>query len=756
METLRYPLLSWQMPDGLVLGLIVGTGHSHVDTNMRGLKAAFSAQLQKEFVEGHWWSEPALVDAGLRMVSIMYRASYREEGKVFPAATETEIRIPAVHGVTSDGQFECFLPTLEERFYYYDPEQLDRLLDHFIRDALRLLSPEDVGRLLLLPAPHLSEIQVVRRGVARKRHPESGDVGLKRLPLIADRYPHTREVRKKTRVEPEVAWERGEQVRTVVDMITLSRVNVLLVGEPGVGKSAILRDAVHEVHNRSALAETGSRLTFWRTTPQRMVAGARYLGEWQVACDEAVDELGRARGVLWVVDFVDLLREGGHGPEDSLAAYLLPDLRRGRLQMVGEVTPRQLDAARRVLPGFVEYFKTVYVEEMDRSTVLKVMEHFKQYGSKNFGIDITKEAVELSYRLLTRFARHERFPGKAIAFLVHCVNEALIRGHREIDPAAIISSFKEKTGMPALFLRDDHTLDKSALDAWFRTRIVGQDDAVEAISSVVKVFKAGLNNPGKPVATMIFAGPTGVGKTASARALAQYFFGHGQKLDPLIRLDMSEFQHPSQVGRLIGETDQSDPGRLVREVRERPFCVLLLDELEKAHPAVFDVLLNVLDEGILVDTYGRATDFRNAIIIMTTNLGSAVKVSIGYQQGDSVNYRAAIASYFRPEFFNRIDEVVVFRLLGAEAIDGITRKELSELSQRDGFVARGLQMEFSEELVRFLSREGFDPQFGARPLQRTIERFVVGPLARYLLKNPGVSKQKLRLGIDGADLTVDR
>jgi ATP-dependent Clp protease ATP-binding subunit ClpC len=189
-----------------------------------------------------------------------------------------------------------------------------------------------------------------------------------------------------------------------------------------------------------------------------------------------------------------------------------------------------------------------------------------------------------------------------------------------IHSETILTQFVQKTGLPPFLLRDDILLDTTGLQDFFTQRIIGQSTAVDCVSQVVMIFKAGLNDPNKPISTLLFAGPTGVGKTACARALADYFFGQGQTLNPLIRLDMSEFQHPIQVDRLLGTGNK--PGKLVRDIRERPFSVLLLDEIEKAHPLFFDVLLNVMDEGILIDNNGRITDFRNVILIMTSNLGT--------------------------------------------------------------------------------------------------------------------------------------
>jgi ATP-dependent Clp protease ATP-binding subunit ClpA len=230
---------------------------------------------------------------------------------------------------------------------------------------------------------------------------------------------------------------------------------------------------------------------------------------------------------------------------------------------------------------------------------------------------------------------------------------------------------------------------------------------------------------------MLFAGPTGVGKTASARALAAYVYGAGQRSDPMVRLDMSEFQHPAQIGRLIGSG--REPGKLVQLVRERPFSVVLLDEIEKAHPVFFDALMTVLDEGVLADAAGRTTDFRNTIVIMTTNLGARRGGSLGFGHEAPPSYEADIRAFFRPEFYNRIDQLVVFRPLSKPVVEEIARKELAEVAAREGFAKRKIRVDFTAALVRHIAETGFDPTYGARPLQRAIEQRVVGPVAKFLV-----------------------
>lgn len=509
--------------------------------------------------------------------------------------------------------------------------------------------------------------------------------------------------------------------------------------------------AIRKITNQSR--KLNLKNTFWQIMPQRITASSKYLGEWQETCEELVDELQMANGILWVVDIIRLLQVGGEGPEDSIASFLLSFLQQGKLQMVGEVTESELESMRRLLPGFVENFQITKIQELSESKIQNILNQFAAFSGKNMKIHIQQEALMLAYRLLLRYYPYESFPGKAINFLSKCVSETELNEENIVTKEVVIQNFVNQTGLPELFLRDDILLNKKDLENHFLSRIIGQKDAVDKLCEVVKIFKAGLNNPGKPITTLVFAGPTGVGKTASAKALAEYFFGKGQKQSPLIRIDMSEFQYSGQINRFIGSGQE--PGKLIQDIRERPFSVLLLDEVEKAAPAIFDALLTVLDEGVLVDAFGRVTNFRNTIIILTTNLGASNRLSIGFQKdADSdAKYLSAINSFFRPEFVNRIDGVVLFNSLTKKDIFLITLKELEELKSREGFVKRGLELHFSKNVANHLTKTGFDERYGARSLQRMLEQLIVNPMANWLLKHPSAKNRKITVDFD-KDLTI--
>ena len=303
-----------------------------------------------------------------------------------------------------------------------------------------------------------------------------------------------------------------------------------------------------------------------------------------------------------------------------------------------------------------------------------------------------------------------------------------------LDRESVVAKFSRETGLPLNLLRDEDRLPVSEIQDFFTQRIIGQDEACGAVTRLVSTFKAGLNDPDRPLGVLLFCGPTGVGKTEMAKAVSKCFFGAGEDQDRLVRLDMSEYGGPGASYRLLGT--QASPGELVKRVRQQPFTVVLLDEVEKAHPDVFDLLLGVFDEGRLTDPWGRVTTFRSTIIIMTSNLGVSALRPIGFNQSKTPSYSAEVMSFFRPEFFNRIDSVVSFDPLGEESIKCIARLELGALANREGIARRGLKLRWTDEVVEHLAALGYDARYGARPLKRTIEEQIVVPLARYLVDFP--------------------
>ena len=347
---------------------------------------------------------------------------------------------------------------------------------------------------------------------------------------------------------------------------------------------------------------------------------------------------------------------------------------------------------------------------------------------------LSAEALATLDRLHRRYATYSVYPGRPLRFLTNLIHDHPPGDEAPIDADAVTRAFARETGLPRVLLDDATPLDLDAARGWFAARVIGQDEAVDLVVDLLATVKAGLARPGKPIASLMFIGPTGVGKTELAKALAEFLFGDGRRMT---RLDMSEYADPVSVLRLIGGATGRGEGLLTARIREQPFSVLLLDEFEKADPSFFDLLLQVLGEGRLTDVAGRLADFRNAVVIMTSNLGAE-----GYRRGRtgfvrSTRDRAEARAHFvrevqamvRPELFNRIDRIVPFAPLGEATARGIVDHQLGLIARRDGFRSGLVRMSVAPEVTTALARRGHDPRYGARPLKRAIERELLAPLA---------------------------
>jgi ATP-dependent Clp protease ATP-binding subunit ClpC len=742
--THRYPVLVLRDPAGGFTAVAV----DEQDLAGFGSTAAAARDDLKSFLE---WAHrkrshmpvPDFRDPELHTFKVTVRPEYKTRQRIYPSDQPVAVRVPCVIGTQASGQRLASLPLLGLRFTYHEDAGLKGLAQRYALQKLEGLTPQELARHLALP--HVELAEVVVRLPREATVPSSASVPFT-LGRVAEPLGE-RAVRKQFAR----AWERDAEVATLVRKLHRERANVLVVGEPGVGKTTLVVEAVREVEKRLAdearKNEDGLRPAprrFWQTTAGRIIAGMKYLGQWEERVESLIAELGEIEGVLCVDRLLDFVRTGGLSPADSVAAFLLPYLTRGELRMVAEATPTELDACRRLLPGLADVFQVLPVEPFDRAKALAVLDRQIETARANLRIAVAPGVSDRVVQLFRRFLPYSVFPGQAAGF----AGELMDRGSRErwpeVTPARVVTHFMDRTGLPELFLRDEITLDRGDVLGWFRQQVIDQTEASEAAANVVLTFKAGLNDPRRPLGVLLFCGPTGVGKTEMAQALARYFFGaalggrpDGTTAKRLIRLDMSEYAGPDAVERLVG-TPHGEPSELIRKVRQQPFTVLLLDEIEKAAPDVFDVLLGVFDEGRLTDRFGRVTNFRSALIVMTSNLGADRQAAFGFDANARPRYRDEAMAFFRPEFFNRLDAVVTFHPLGADTIRAITRKELAAVAAREGLARAGATVRWTDRLVEHLAAVGFDARYGARPLQRTVERAVVAPLAKWLLERPGL------------------
>lgn len=547
----------------------------------------------------------------------------------------------------------------------------------------------------------------------------------------------------------EPAWELDEQVRRIAEVLAGRRPrSVLLVGPSGVGKTA----AFHELVRRRAEVGLGEA-PFWATSGSRLVAGMSGFGEWQERCERLRKEAARTKAVLHLGALIELAEVGRsiHNAQ-GVASFLRPHLARGELLGVAECTPEQAALLERDQPQLVQAFVRLDVNELPAERARRVLDARAALLLPRTGVTLEPGALEATDRLHRRYATYSIQPARSLRFL-----ERLARSRprdERVDARAALEAFGRETGLPPFLLREDQPLDLAATRACFESQVVGQPDAMRLVVDLLARIKAGLSRPKQPLCTLLLAGPTGVGKTETARALAAFLFGDR---DRLVRIDLSEFQDPLAVARLTGGVDGE--GQLTSRVRERPFGVVLLDELEKAHPLVFDLLLQVLGEARLTDARGRLADFTGSVVIMTSNLGAETFQHGGLGFGEGSHdvggaFSEAVRAFFRPELVNRIDRVVPFAPLGPAVVEQIAARELSRVALRDGVRHREVRLRVAPEVAGHLAREGSDARWGARHLKRLLERQVVVPLAEQLARYGHELPLEAEVGLSGATLSV--
>jgi ATP-dependent Clp protease ATP-binding subunit ClpA len=553
--------------------------------------------------------------------------------------------------------------------------------------------------------------------------------------------------------------------RVLAALAADGRASVLIVGSSDVGKTAL----VHEVAARLASGDVPPALRdrpLWRTSANELMAGARYIGMWQERARNLIAFARKTGAIVAMGDPTGIVDAGRWSESDNnLGRVLRPYVERGEIRLICEATDEDVAAARKLEPSFIEVFYRVDVPEPDVDAAFEILRAAARRIETNHGVPFTEDALEAALRLTRRFEPYRALPGKAVRLLEEAAQLVAGESSQPLGREEITRAFAGRTGMPIAMLSDRIALNTRDVEDFFEQRVLGQPEAIEAIVDLVAVIKAALNDPAKPLATMFFVGPTGVGKTELTKALAEFLFG---SRDRVLRFDMGEYATGDAVARLTGSAwEHNGEGELTRRVREQPFCVVLLDELEKAHQSVFDVLLPALGEGRLTDASGRTADLRNAVVIMTSNLGAERHSSggIGFARtggSESEQRRGHFVeeaeAFFRPEFFNRIDRVLPFDPLDRSTITRIARREIGRLLLREGITRRRLLVEIGDGVVDQLATAGFHPRYGARPLHREIERAVIRPLARLIVEQQPAPGDLIRIeqADQGVNLTIQR
>ena len=502
--------------------------------------------------------------------------------------------------------------------------------------------------------------------------------------------------------------------------------SVLLVGEQGVGKTTLVVEALRRLEQ--------PWLAFQAAAPEVM-AGQVYVGEIESRVREIVGRMND-RSVVWLFpSFEEALFSGQHSrsPRGLLDA-MLPAIEARDIAVIGEIDPTAYELLAQNRPRVTRVFEVIRLAPMTDEDTLEVARAW----SRDYGVDVDENTLAESLDLATHYLPGTAAPGNLLR-LLELVLDRVTRGLAEaMTTESVIATLSAATGLPLHVLDPRAPLRLDEVRAFFESRVLGQPEAVECLVDRVALVKAGLTDPTRPLGVFLFVGPTGTGKTEIAKAFSEFLFGSP---DRLVRLDMSEYHSSESLERLLGDATGGKPAApLISAVRKQPFTVLLLDEFEKAHASVWDVFLQVFDDGRLTDLKGRTVDLRHCVIILTSNLGSAIPrgPGVGFtgRSGtfDAATVTKSVERSFRPEFLNRLDRIVVFQPLGREIMRGLLEKELTDVLRRRGFRMQPWAVEWDEAAIDFLIEQGFSAQLGARPLKRAVERYLLTRIATAIVE----------------------
>jgi ATP-dependent Clp protease ATP-binding subunit ClpC len=670
----------------------------------------------------------------------------------------------------------------------------------------------EAGRLLSrFGLAHTKLRGAVVRGVdnsGQAREPKSS------TPTLDEYSRDLTEMAREGKLDPVIG--RAEEVETTIEVLSRrSKNNPVLIGDPGVGKTAIVEGLAQRIVNEE-VPETLSGRRVLALDLSGLVAGTQYRGQFEERLKKVVDEASEnSEGQILFIDELHTV-VGAGAAEGSMDAsnMLKPALARGELHCIGATTVDEYRKNIEKDAALERRFQPVLISEPTVDDTVEILRGLKDRYEAHHRVKINEEATVAAAELSDRYIADRFLPDKAIDLVDQAAARVRLRSKtkpvdtreredeigrlkREKEQAVSAEDFAKaqdlkgriqelqdrlgasrgrrqsvaevtaediaevvsrQTGIPVSQLTQEERERLLKLEGQLHERVVGQEEAVDAVAEAVRRSRAGLSDPDRPIGSFLFLGPTGVGKTELARTLAEALFGDEAAM---VRIDMSEFQERHMVSRLVGAppgyVGYEEAGQLTESVRRRPYSVLLLDEIEKAHPDVFNILLQILDDGRLTDSQGRTVDFKNAVIIMTSNMG-AERIQAHARKKESFeelkeDMAQIVRHHLRPEFVNRIDEIIVFRALTKEQIADIAGLLLERTRRR--LRAQDVELEFTQEAIGLVAAEGFDPEFGARPLRRTIQRRVDNELSRMLLEGSLGSGERVVVGVEDGNLSFE-
>jgi ATP-dependent Clp protease ATP-binding subunit ClpA len=563
---------------------------------------------------------------------------------------------------------------------------------------------------------------------------------------------------KKNKIDPIIG--RDSELETIALALgRRNKNNALLVGDPGVGKTAIAEGLAYNIVN-GTVPEFLNDYTVYNLDISSMLAGSKYRGDFEERFKQVLNALSRQGNTIMFIDEAHMISGAGAGGQNSsndLANMLKPALAKGNIKVVASTTWDEYRKYFEKDRALMRRFQRVTVDEPTPEVALDILKGIRKYYEEFHSVEITDEALDAAVKLSVKYQSDKKLPDKAIDLIDVACSRFKLNTEEDIR---VVSEFKiqyelaKMLNLPEEQIAERETENLANLEKNLKGNVFGQDDAIERIVDKIIVAQAGLKPENKPIGSFVFMGPTGTGKTETAKQLAKQL---GVKL---VRFDMSEYQEKHSVAKFIGAPPgyvgfEDNAGQLIIKLQENPNCVLLLDEIEKAHPDVSTVLLQLMDNGKVTGSNGKEADARNCVLILTTNLGAkeSEKNSIGFGDTLEKDYEdGELKKYFAPEFRNRLDAVVTFAKLSKEVMIKVVGKFMCEL--RDQIKDKEVKITISDEAIDYLVEKGFDPKMGARPLQRVIDNEIRRPLSRALLFGDLKNGGKFIIDVDDNKITA--
>jgi len=623
---------------------------------------------------------------------------------------------------------------------------------------------------------------------------------------------------------------RDKEIERIIQILSRrTKNNPCLIGEPGVGKTAIAEGLAQKIVEGN-IPEILNDKRVVALDISSMVAGAKYRGEFEDRLKKAMEEIRKAGNVILFIDELHTI-VGAGAAEGAIDAsnILKPSLARGEIQVIGATTLNEYRKHIEKDAALERRFQPITVGEPSKEEAVEILKGVRDKYEAHHRVKITDDALEAAVKLSDRYITDRFLPDKAIDLVDEAASRVRLKTftappdiknmeerveklskekedsirHQEFEKAAKIRDDEQKlkteldkirdewrqrnqtttdtvtadeigdivaswTGIPVKKLAEEESERLLKMEGTLHNRVIGQDEAVKAIAKAIRRGRVGLKDPKRPVGSFIFLGPTGVGKTELCKALSEAMFGDEKSL---IRVDMSEFMEKHSISKLVGSppgyVGYDEGGQLTEKVRRKPYCVLLFDEIEKAHPDIFNILLQILEDGRLTDSQGRLVDFRNTIIIMTSNVGARTitepkRLGFSVARDESAknyeemkgNVMGELKKTFRPEFLNRIDDIIVFHPLTEDNIKEIVRLMLEVLIKR--LKQNEIEMEINEETMAHLAKKGYDPMFGARPLRRAIQSILEDRLAEEMLEGKIKAGDSIKIEMDGENVVINK